>query len=107
MRQVELAMSFQEVKGKHKAFVFIDVVPGKDKKVLEELMKFDEVKEAHLIAGQYDILAVLEFELYGKAIFEPAQEKISQFIIGKIRKMQDVRDTNTIYSVYSLAKVGA
>jgi len=97
-------MGIQEVKGKYKAFVFVDVVPGKDRKVLEELMKFDEVKEAHLIAGQYDILAVLEIELYGKAIFESAQDKISQFVVGKIRKMQDVRDTNTVYSTFYLAK---
>jgi len=98
-------MTFREIKGRHKAFVFIDVVPGKDKKVLEELMKYDEVKEAHLIAGRYDVLAVLEFELYGRSIFESAQEKISQFVISKIKKMPDVRETSTIYSIFYAAKM--
>ena len=56
-------MGVREMKGKHVAFVFVDVAPGRDKKVLDKLMKYDEVVEAHLIAGQYDILAVLELEL--------------------------------------------
>ena len=97
-------MGAHEVRGKFKAFVLIDVNPGKDKKVLEELMKYDEVKEAHLIAGQYDVLAVLEFEIYGSAIFESAQEKISKFVIEKIRKIRDVRDTSTIQPAYSVTK---
>ena len=62
-------------------------------KVLEKLMEYDNVVEAHLIAGQYDIIASLEFDLYGSAIFSSAQEKISKFIIEKIRKLRDVRDT--------------
>ena len=57
-------LSIEVMKGRHRAFVFVDVAPGKDKKVLEKLLKFNEVIEAHLITGQYDVLAVLEFELY-------------------------------------------
>jgi len=97
-------MSAQEIRGKHRAFVFIDVAPGKDRKVLEKLVKYDEVIEAHLIAGQYDVLAVLEFELYGRAIFSSAQEMISNFVIEKIRNLRDVRDTNTIYPTFSVTK---
>jgi DNA-binding Lrp family transcriptional regulator len=97
-------MRAHEMKGKHVAFIFIDVAPGKDMKVLERLVKYDEVVEAHLIAGQYDVLAVLEFELFGSAIFTPSQEVISKFVIEKIRKLGDVRDTNTIYPTFSLSK---
>ena len=97
-------MSVHEVRGKYKAFVFIDVNPGKDRKVLENLMKHDEVVEAHLIPGQYDVLVVLEFELYGRTIFASAQETVSKFVIEKIRKLKDVRDTNTIYPTFSVTK---
>ena len=92
------------MKGKHVAFVLIDVEPGRDKRVLDRLMKYDEVVEGHLIAGQYDILAVLELELYGTAIFTSPQEAVSNFVIDKVRKLRDVRDTNTIYPTYSVTK---
>jgi len=97
-------MSTDEMKGRHKAFVFVDVAPGKDKKVLEKLLKYDEVIEAYLIPGQYDVLVVLEFELYGREIFASAQETIAKFVIEKIRKLRDVRDTNTIYPTFSVTK---
>lgn len=97
-------MSTQVMKGKHRAFVFVDVAPGKDRKVLERLLKYDEVIEAHLIPGQYDVLAVLEFELYGREIFASAQEMISKFVIEKIRKLRNVEDTNTIYPSFSVTK---
>ena len=97
-------MSTHEMKGKHKAFVFVDVAPGKDKKVLENLLKYDEVIEAHLVTGQYDVLVVLEFELYGREIFVSAQETISKFVIEKIRKLRDVRDTTTIFPSFSVTK---
>lgn len=97
-------MSAHEMRGRHRAFVLVDVAPGKDKKVLEKLLKYDEVIEVHLIPGQYDVLAVLEFELYGREIFVSAQEAITRFVIEKIRKLRHVRDTNTIYPTFSVTK---
>jgi len=97
-------MSAHEMRGIHRAFVFVDVAPGKEKRVLEKLLKYDEVIEAHLISGQYDVLAVLEFELYGREIFVSAQETISKFVIEKIRKLREVRDTNTIFPSFSITK---
>jgi len=97
-------MNAQEMRGRHRAFVFIDVAPGRDKAVLKKLLKYDEVVEAHLIAGEYDVLAVLEFELYGREVFASAQEIISDFVIEKIRRLRDVRDTNTIYPTFSMIK---
>lgn len=92
------------MKGRHRAFVFIDVAPGKDRQVLEKLLKYDEVMEAHLIPGQYDVFVVLEFELYGREIFVSAQEAISKFVIEKIRKLRGVLDTNTVYPTFSMTK---
>ena len=97
-------LSTEVMKGRHRAFVFVDVAPGKDKKVLEKLMKYDEVTEAHIITGQYDLLAVLDFELYGREVFASFQETVSKFVVEKIRKLRDVRDTNTIIPTFSLTK---
>lgn len=93
------------MRGKHRAFVFIDVTPGKDKKVAEKLLKYNEVVEVHMITGEHDILAVLEFELYAKQIFTSFQETVSKFVLDRIRKLGCVQDTNTIIPSLSLSKV--
>lgn len=97
-------LSIEVMKGRHRAFVFVDVAPGKDKKVLEKLLKFNEVIEAHLITGQYDVLAVLEFELYGREVFASFQETATKFVVEKIRKLRAVQDTNTIIPSFSVTK---
>jgi len=97
-------MSTHEMKGRHRAFVFVDVAPGKEKKVLKKLLKYDEVIEGHIITGRYDVLAVLEFELYGREIFSSFQETASKFVVEKIRKLKDVLDTNTIIPSFSVTK---
>jgi DNA-binding Lrp family transcriptional regulator len=96
-------MSAQIMKGRHMIFVFIDTTPAKERKVLEELLKVDEVREGHVISGQYDLLVVLQLDLYGQAIFTSVQEA-AQKIIDKIRRLKDVRDTNTIVPFFSVAK---
>jgi DNA-binding Lrp family transcriptional regulator len=93
------------MKDRLRAFIYIDVKSGNEKKFLEKLLNFEEVIEAHLIAGQYDVFAVLEFKLLGKGLFLSNQEIISKFVIEKIRKLKEVRNTNTIIPTYSLNKI--
>ena len=97
-------MGTKAMRGKYRAFVFIDIVPGKDRKVAERLLENDEVVEVHMITGEHDLLAVLEFVLYGKLIFTSFQETASNFVLNKIRKMGDVQDTNTIIPSLSFSK---
>ena len=97
-------MSARVMRGKYRAFVFIDVAPGEDRKVAEKLLKYDEVVEVHMITGEYDILAVLEFEIYAKQIFTSFQETASKFVLDKIRRLGSVQDTNTIIPSLSLLK---
>ena len=97
-------MSAKVMKGKHRAFVFIDVAPGKDRKVAEKLLKYNEVVEVHMITGKYDILAVLEFEIYGKEIFNSFQETATKFVLDRVRRLGWVEDTNTIIPSLSLSK---
>ena len=97
-------MGVKVMRGKYRAFVFIDVAPGKERKVAEKLLKYNEIVEVHLITGEYDILAVLEFELYGKQVFTSFQETTSKFVLDKIRRSRFVQDTNTIIPSLSLSK---
>jgi DNA-binding Lrp family transcriptional regulator len=87
-----------------RALVFIDVKPGREKKILDSLLQYAEVLEAHYVAGEYDILVLLEIDLHGKGIISSAQEIITKFIIDKIRSLNGVQDTNTIIPTYSVIK---
>lgn len=97
-------MSAKVIRGKYRAFVLIDVAPGKERKVAEKLLKYNEIAEVHMITGEYDLLAVLEFELYGKLIFTSFQETASKFVLNKIRRLGLVQGTNTIIPSLSLSK---
>ena len=96
-------MIAHEMKRETRAFVYIDVKPGKEKEVLEKLLKHDEVIEAHIITGQelYDVLVLLRIE---REVFESPTKTISEFIINNIRKLRDVRETNTIIPAISFSK---
>ena len=83
-------------KGKRNIFILIDAETRKgEEDLIERLLKFEEVKEVHVISGQYDLLVVAEISLLGKTIFSTVQE-ISQILIRKVRTTEGVRDTNTI-----------
>ena len=96
-------MSAHEMKGKYKIFAFIDTGRVDTKALLERLLKYDEVVEVHVISGQYDLLVVLELELYGGLIFTSVREATLE-IIEKIRKLDGVRDTNTLVPFFSVTK---
>jgi len=92
------------MKGKRRAFILIAIAPGSEEAFIKRLMRYDEVVEAHLIVGEYDVLAVLEFEVYGRGLLWSVQEIVSNFVLEKIRKLKGVRDTNTIIPTRSVTK---
>ena len=96
-------MTVHEMKRETRAFVYIDVNPGKEKEVLDKLLKHDEVIEAHIIAGQelYDVLVLLRIE---REVFESPTKKISEFVINTIRQLREVRETNTLIPAISFSK---
>ena len=93
----------KEMAGVYHIFILIATDPGKDMKVEGRLLKLDEIVEVHFVSGQYDILAVADISLRGKAIFTTVQE-LSQDLIQKIRKIPGVRDTNSMVPFLSLVK---
>ncbi len=84
-----------------KAFVLIKAAPGHTENVVDELMKVPDVKEAHIIAGDWDIIAVISSQ---KEIVVPSDEKVYKLVLDKISKIKHVQDTNTMVSQFSKTK---
>ena len=84
-----------------KAFVLIKASPGHEKDVIDDLMKIKEVQEAHVIPGEWDILAVVSAQ---KEIVVPSDLKVYNLVMDKIVKIKNVQDTNTMVSQFSKSK---
>jgi len=69
------------------AFVMISAETGKETEVLKELEKIENVKEACLTYGAYDIVAKVEAE---------TREKLEEVITGKVRRLNSIRSTLTM-----------
>ena len=80
-----------------KAFELIRAQTGKEDVLMQRLMKLQQVKETHLLAGTWDIMATMAFD---EEPVDP-RERMLDFVTGKIRKMALVRDTNTIVPAMS------
>ncbi|MEM0054403.1 MAG: Lrp/AsnC ligand binding domain-containing protein [Nitrososphaeria archaeon] len=72
------------------AIVLINVEIGYEGEVLKAIRKVEGVKEALAVYGNYDIVAKVEAE---------SIEKLNQIITGKIRKLDNVKSTQTMIVV--------
>lgn len=68
-----------------KAFVMIDVHPGREMEAQESVQKLPGVKFAHQVTGAHDIIAFIDAEPY---------EELAT-IVSRIRKLGMVRSTDT------------
>jgi DNA-binding Lrp family transcriptional regulator len=84
-----------------KAFVLIKVDPGHEDQVVNDLMKIQEVREVHIVPGNWDILAVVSSQ---KEIVVPSDEKVYKLVMDKIEKIRHIQDTNTMVSQFSKEK---
>ena len=69
-----------------KAFIMAKVESVKAREVLENVRALDEVEEAFLIYGAFDLLI--------KGIFK-TPEGLSSFVVDSLRKVDGVKDTVT------------
>ncbi|MCD6263321.1 Lrp/AsnC ligand binding domain-containing protein [Candidatus Bathyarchaeota archaeon] len=67
-------------------FVLINVEIGGEEEVMKNLRQIEEVKEAYLLFGVYDIIVKVEAE---------DRQRVEEIIIWKIRKFDKVRQTIT------------
>jgi DNA-binding Lrp family transcriptional regulator len=84
-----------------RAFVLVKVAPGHERAVLDELMDIDEVREAHIVPGEWDILAVVSSK---REIVAPSDERVYRVVLDKINKIRHIQDTNTMVSQFSKSK---
>ena len=72
------------------AFVLIVSQAGKEKRVVEDLMKMPFVREASLGFGDYDIVAKVEVN---------DTQELSKIVSEQIRKVPSISMTTTLISV--------
>ncbi|MBR9680495.1 MAG: Lrp/AsnC family transcriptional regulator [Candidatus Altiarchaeota archaeon] len=69
------------------AYVMVRVDAGKERDVKQIVEKMDEVKESHIIYGEWDIITKIDVANV---------EKITEFVVEKLRKIEEVRLTSTM-----------
>lgn len=69
-----------------KAYLKIKVEMGKERSVRDALLKFSEVKSAHLTTGEQDIIALVEADNY---------EDILTWVVDRLRTIKGVVETVT------------
>lgn len=69
-----------------KAYLKIDVEPGKEKAVKRTLLKIKGVSSAELTAGEQDLIVLVEKESY---------EDILKLVLSKVRKVTGIIGTVT------------
>ncbi len=68
-----------------KAFIMIDVVPGRETAVQEAIAKLAGVKMVHQVTGEHDMIAFVDAEPYEEFAV----------ILSTIRQLAGVRDTDS------------
>ena len=68
-----------------KAFIMIDVVPGREQTVQDAIAKLAGVKMVYQVTGEHDLIAFIDAEPYEEFAV----------ILSTIRQMNGVRDTDS------------
>ena len=69
------------------AFVLINTETGFEQEVLDELRKFDAVKESYLVYGVYDIVAKVGAD---------TMDKLKDSVTWTVRRLDKIRSTITM-----------
>ncbi|MFW9909122.1 MAG: Lrp/AsnC family transcriptional regulator [Candidatus Thorarchaeota archaeon] len=68
------------------AFILLNVEMAFQRETLEKVRALDEVIEAHLIFGTYDIIVKAEF---------PTNQELSLFVVDRLKTLPGVGETQT------------
>ena len=68
-------------------FVLINVTPGMEREVFDQLVKEKNIQEIHPLFGEYDLLAKVNVNDF---------DQLSDVILNKIRKTNGVTETKTL-----------
>jgi DNA-binding Lrp family transcriptional regulator len=81
-----------------RAFSYIKVRGGDLDRIRSMLESFNEVKELHLLTGDWDVLAVLDFPSSAN------KRAVLDFVTERIRGIPEVLDTSTVVPEFSVTK---
>lgn len=81
--ETQISLSAEMVK----AFVLMELDPGSEKEVVEQVRGVEGVTEAHLVYGVYDVLAEIEVE---------ELDDVKAMVSGELRQIEGVRKTTTL-----------
>ncbi|MEK6937502.1 MAG: Lrp/AsnC ligand binding domain-containing protein [Nanoarchaeota archaeon] len=70
-----------------KSFVLISIKDGKEREMLDVLKEFPEVEDAHILFGEWDVIAKINTS---------GAEELGTFIMDKIRSRGDVSLTSSL-----------
>ena len=71
-------------------FVLVTTSAGMERMVYEVIKDIEEVKDAHPLFGEYDIILKLDAE---------SHDKIASIVVDSIRKIPGVIDTKTLIRI--------
>jgi DNA-binding Lrp family transcriptional regulator len=69
------------------AYVLFKVSSGTEREVCQKLVEFDEVIQADIVFGEYDVLAKIEMQ---------SLSDLEEFVSEKVRNVPDVLVTSTM-----------
>jgi DNA-binding Lrp family transcriptional regulator len=70
-----------------KAYILIAIKEGQELKVLEKVKQLNEVSNAYLLFGEWDLIAEIDL---------PNNESLGTFILEKIRTLEGIRLTSSL-----------
>jgi DNA-binding Lrp family transcriptional regulator len=82
-----------------RAFTYVKVRGGDLDKIRRKILDFGQVKEVHLLTGDWDVFVVLEFP--GPDV---KKRQVLDFVTEQIRSIPEVLDTSTLVPEYSISK---
>jgi len=94
-------LDLPEMKRLVSAFLHVSVESGKEDRVLEKLFAYREVKEVHLVPGDFDLIVKI---VMNRELIESETEVIGHFIQNKVRRLPGVVKTKTIIPISSKQK---
>jgi len=77
------------------AIVMMNVDIGKESEVFEEVLNIDNVKEAYMVYGIHDVIAVIEAN---------SMDELRDLITNRLRKIDGVKSTLTAIVVVKKSK---
>jgi|TARA_B100001105_G_scaffold16764_1_gene12209 DNA-binding Lrp family transcriptional regulator len=72
------------------AWVLIEVDPGMEREVYQQLLELENITETHIVFGPKDIVVKIEFL---------SEREMTETLIGKLRMVSGIKDTTTMIAL--------